>query len=156
MAIPERRDRSRSSWDVSSCTAAREEGGKLKRARRRGRVGREGEEEHAYSSLPLGLSTGLGVVMTRGFLFPAWGVLVFLAFPLGAGLLGLSCLALLELTICYTTEKAGLGSGKAGLGSGKAGLESGKAASHSVTGLCMIKIQLRLAHPGELSEGQGW
>ena len=72
--------------------------------------------------------------MTRGFLFPAWGVLVFLAFPLGAGLLGLSCLALLELTICYTTEKAGLESGKAGL-------ESGKAGSHSVTGLCMIKSQ---------------
>lgn len=134
MAIPERRDRSRSSRDVSSCTAAWEEGGKLKRARRRGRVGREGEEEHAYSSLPLGLSAGLGVVMTRGFLFPAWGVLVFLAFPLGAGLLGLSCLALLELTICYTTEKAGLESGKAGL-------ESGKAGSHSVTGLCMIKSQ---------------
>ena len=59
------------------------------------------------SSLPLGLSVGLGVVIARGFLLPAWvGVLVFLVFPLGAGLLGgLSFFALLELTICYTTER---------------------------------------------------
>jgi len=96
VVAPERRDRSRSSRDVSNCTAAREEVGKL----RRREVRREGEEEHAHSSLPLELSTGLGVVMTRGFLLPAWGVLVFLVFPLGAGLLGSSCFALLELTIC--------------------------------------------------------
>ena len=58
--------------------------------------------------VPLGLSAGLGVVIARGFLLPAWvGVLVFLVFPLGAGLLGgLSFFALLELTICYTTEKS--------------------------------------------------
>ena len=67
----------------------------------------------AVSSLhvPLGLSIGLGVVIARGFLFPARvGVLVFLVFPLGAGLLGgLSFFALLELTICYITEEKSFG-----------------------------------------------
>ena len=93
------------------------------------------------------MDTGASVLEVREVRAPVGLRMLEVVGP--AGLLGLSCLALLELTICYTTEKAGLGSEKAGLG-------SGKAASHSVTGLCMIKRQLRLAHPGALSEGQRW